>query len=152
LTDRFVYKVKKPVNFGFLDFTSLAARKQFCEEEVRLNRRLAPGVYMGVVEIKVCDGHIRLEGPGETVEYAVQMHRLPEERMLPAQLATGQVTPETMQRLARLAGVRPAEGGRAHGSVVILFLLLQALNYAMRREVAAHCRPWWCMVAQAQRR
>jgi aminoglycoside phosphotransferase family enzyme/predicted kinase len=101
-TDRFVYKLKKPVNFGFLDFTSLEARKRFCEEEARLNRRLAPGVYVGVVEVKASEGAIRLGGDGTTVEYALQMHRLPEERMLPAQLARGEVTPETMQGLARL--------------------------------------------------
>jgi aminoglycoside phosphotransferase family enzyme/predicted kinase len=99
-TDRFVYKVKKPVNFGFLDFTTLEARRFFCEEEARLNERLAPGVYLGVVPIKARDCAIHLGGSGGTVEYALQMRRLPEELMLPAQLAAGKVTPETMRRLA----------------------------------------------------
>ena len=53
-TERFVYKVKKPVDFGFLDFTTLEARKFFCGEEVRLNRRLAPEVYPGVGEAERC--------------------------------------------------------------------------------------------------
>ncbi len=101
-TERYVYKVKKPVNFGFLDFTTLEARKFFCEEEARLNRRLAPGVYLGVVSVKAADGVVHLGGIGETVEYALQMRRLPEERMLPTLLASGQVTAETMERLAGL--------------------------------------------------
>jgi aminoglycoside phosphotransferase family enzyme/predicted kinase len=101
-TERFVYKVKKPVNFGFLDFTTLDARRHFCEEEARLNRRLAPDVYEGVLEVKAVNGQIRLGGPGETVDYALQMRRLPEDRMLPALLATGKVTAETMRQLAQL--------------------------------------------------
>lgn len=101
-TDGCVYKVKKPVNFGFLDFTTLEARKHFCEEEVRLNRRLAPAVYLGVVAVTAADGVIRIGGVGEPVEYAVHMRRLPEERMLPTLLAAGTVTPDTMQRLARI--------------------------------------------------
>jgi aminoglycoside phosphotransferase family enzyme/predicted kinase len=102
LTDRFVYKIKKPVAFGFLDFTTLAARRFFCHEEVRLNRRLAPQVYLGVVDVKAEDGRIHLGGEGDTVDYAVHMRRLPEERMLPTLLAAGRVTPAMLQRLARL--------------------------------------------------
>jgi aminoglycoside phosphotransferase family enzyme/predicted kinase len=101
-TDDFVYKLKKPVNFGFLDFTTLEARKFFCAEEVRLNRRLAPEIYRGVVEVKAHDGRMRFEGHGETVDYAVQMRRLPEERMLPTLLAKGKVTLATIRQLARL--------------------------------------------------
>jgi uncharacterized protein len=101
-TERFVYKVKKPVNFGFLDFTTLEARKFFCEQEVRLNRRLAPEVYLGVVEMKAHDGRIHFGGLGDTVDYAVQMRRLPEERMLPTLLAEGQVPIATIRQLARL--------------------------------------------------
>jgi uncharacterized protein len=101
-TERFVYKVKKPVDFGFLDFTTLEARKFFCGEEARLNRRLAPEVYLGVVEVKAHTGHIRLGGPGKTIDYAVQMRRLPEDRMLPTLLAEGRVTVGTMRQLARL--------------------------------------------------
>jgi aminoglycoside phosphotransferase family enzyme len=100
-TERYVYKVKKPVDFGFLDFTSMELRKLFCDEEVRLNRRLAPEVYLGVVEVKVHEGRIRLGGSGKTIDYAVQMCRLPEERMLPTLLAEGRVSVDTMRRLAR---------------------------------------------------
>jgi hypothetical protein len=101
-TEQFVYKVKKPVNFGFLDFTTLEARRHFCEEEARLNRRLARDVYVGVLEVKATNGRIRLGGPGEIIDYALQMRRLPEDRMLPALLAAGDVTPQTMRRLAQL--------------------------------------------------
>ena len=101
-TERFVYKVKKPVNFGFLDFTTPEARRHFCEEEARLNRRLAPDVYVGVVEVKAEGGHVHLGGQGEVVDYALQMRRLPEDRMLPTLLARGDVTPETVRRLAHL--------------------------------------------------
>ena len=114
-TERFVYKVKKPVDFGFLDFTTLESRKFFCNQEVRLNRRLAPEVYLGVVEVKVHQGRIRLGGPGKTIDYAVQMRRLPEDRMLPTLLADGQVTVDTMRRLARLVAAfhARAERGRS---------------------------------------
>lgn len=101
-TECFVYKVKKPVDFGFLDFTTLKARKFFCDQEVRLNRRLAPDVYPGVVEVKAHEERIRLGGPGKTIDYAVQMRRLPEDRMLPMLLAEGRVSVATMRRLARL--------------------------------------------------
>src|SRR3954471_23857733 len=68
-----VYKVRKPVNLGFVDFTTLATRKHDCDEEVRLNRRLAPVVYRGVVPITVGDGRVRVGGEGEPVEWAVEM-------------------------------------------------------------------------------
>ena len=104
-----MYKLKKPVDFGFLDFTTLASRKLFCDEEMRLNRRLAPEVYLGVVEVKAHEGRIRLGGPGTTIDYAVEMRRLPEDRMLPTLLAEGQVTVDTMRRLARLRVYAQAE-------------------------------------------
>jgi uncharacterized protein len=75
-TERFVYKVKKPVDFGFLDFTTLESRKSFCDQEVRLNRRLAPEVYLGVAEVKAHEERIRLGEPGKTevFYYAVEFN------------------------------------------------------------------------------
>ena len=84
-----VYKVKKPVDFGFLDFTTLERRIHFCREEVRLNDRFAPGTYLGVGELRADGGRIRLDGAGERVEVAVVMRRLPAERMLDRLLAAG---------------------------------------------------------------
>jgi len=77
-----VYKIKKPVNLGFLDFTTLARRRRFCHDEVRLNRRLTHDIYLGVVEIKGSLRAPRFEGPGRAIEVAVLMRRLPAERML----------------------------------------------------------------------
>ena len=71
-----VYKIKKPVNLGFVDYTTLERRKHFCEEEVRLNRRLAPSVYLGVVPVCREGSQIRIEGHGRPVEWAVKMQRL----------------------------------------------------------------------------
>src|SRR5687768_16615516 len=72
-----VYKIKKPVAFGFLDFSTLALRERFCAAEVELNQRLAPSVYRGVVKItRDAQGRHRIGGEGEPVEHAVHMRRL----------------------------------------------------------------------------
>lgn len=99
-TPEFVYKIKKPVDFGFLDFTTLEKREHFCKEEVRLNKRLAPEIYLGVVPItKEGDGY-RMEGKGEPKEYAVKMKRLPETLMLDQMLKDDRVDPELIERAA----------------------------------------------------
>ncbi len=77
-----VYKIKKPVDFGFLDFTTLERRKHFCEEEIRLNRRLCPEIYIKVSAITIDKGRIVLEGGGDILEWAVVMHRMPEDGMM----------------------------------------------------------------------
>src|SRR6516162_6765997 len=91
LAGPFAYKIKKPVNLGFLDFSTLEKRRHFCEEEVRLNRRLAPEVYLGVVPVSRTGLAVRMEGPGAAVEWAVKMKRLPEEATLAKRLQHGQV-------------------------------------------------------------
>jgi len=78
LAGDFAYKVKKPVDFGFLDFSTLAQRERFCHREIALNSRLAPDVYLDVLPIVMCDGHARFGGPGDPIEFAVRMQRLPE--------------------------------------------------------------------------
>ncbi|MFQ5428441.1 MAG: AAA family ATPase [Thermodesulfobacteriota bacterium] len=101
LTPDFVYKVKKPVNFGFLDFTTLEKRRHYCAEEVRLNSRLAPDVYLGVVEIKEDGGRLIVEGKsGNTVEYAVKMRRLAAENILEEKIRQGTASVEDIQRVA----------------------------------------------------
>jgi hypothetical protein len=101
-----VYKIKKPVRFVFLDYSTIDKRRHFCKEEVRLNRRLAPDVYLGVVPILESEGSFMLgEGlatacSGRTVEYAVKMLRLPQERMLDSLIAEGGVGKTEMERLA----------------------------------------------------
>src|SRR5262249_31414644 len=89
LAGRHAYKVKKPVGLGFLDFTPRDSRRHFCGAEGRVTRRLAPGVYLGVVPV-VRDGNtLRFEGPGEPVEWAVKMVRLPDEASLLCRLERG---------------------------------------------------------------
>jgi len=83
LTDRYAYKMKKPVRYDILDYSTLALRQQDCEEEVRLNRRLAPDVYLGTVPLTVDpDGSVCVNGKGDVIEWLVKMRRLPAERML----------------------------------------------------------------------
>lgn len=97
----FVYKVKKPVDLGFLDFSTLEKRKHFCHMEVELNRRLCPGVYLGVEDITSSDGKLSIGGCGETVEYAVKMRELPESGFLLEKLRRGEVGEEDIRRIAR---------------------------------------------------
>lgn len=102
LAGEFVYKIKKPVYLEFLDFSTLAKRHYYCTQEVSLNRRLAKGVYIGVVPITFKGGHYYLDGPGEIVEYAVMMHRLPDERSLLQLLRHKQTDPVSIENLTRL--------------------------------------------------
>ncbi len=99
-TGSHVYKVKKPVDFGFLDFTSLEKRKYFCEQEVTLNRRLSPEIYLGVVEITQDGKRILLDGKGEVVEYAVKMKQIPEDLLMNKLLERGQVTPKMIEAIS----------------------------------------------------
>jgi aminoglycoside phosphotransferase family enzyme/predicted kinase len=113
LAGSFAYKVKKPVNLGFVDYGTSERRRHFCEEEVRLNRRLAPDVYLGVAPVVRDGDRVRLEGEGEAVEWAVKMARLPDAAALRARLERGELTAEALGELAdRLAAFHAsAEGG-----------------------------------------
>jgi aminoglycoside phosphotransferase family enzyme len=98
-----VYKVKKPIKLDFLDYSTLEQRRHFCEEEVRLNRRLAPGVYLGVVAIvRDPEGMIRVKGAGETIDHAVEMVRLPADRMMSAALDRGEIDNHQLDEIAQL--------------------------------------------------
>jgi aminoglycoside phosphotransferase family enzyme/predicted kinase len=108
-----VYKLKKPVNLGFLDFSTLEKRRHFCEEEVRLNRRLAPTVYLGVVPVTRAADGLRFEGQGEAIEWAVKMQRLPDDASLLARLERDELSPQLLALVAgRIAAFhKQAEGG-----------------------------------------
>lgn len=111
LTDEYVYKVKKEVNLGYLDYTTLENRRLFCHKEVELNRRLSPEVYLGVVPIGRDNGQIVVEGKGKAIDYAVKMRRLPQDRMMDVLLSHNGVSPEMVARVAaKLADFH----GRAH--------------------------------------
>jgi aminoglycoside phosphotransferase family enzyme/predicted kinase len=101
LAGNFAYKIKKPVQLGFLDFSTLEKRQHFCNEEVRLNRRLAPSVYLGVVPVSREGSKVALEGEGEVIEWAVKMERLPESATLQNRLVAGEVVPEMVAALGR---------------------------------------------------
>ena len=102
IAGNYVYKVKKPVDFGFLDFTTLEKRKFYCREELRLNRRLAPAVYLEVVEIgEDAGGNIVLGIPDRIVEYAVKMIKIPQDGMLKTLLHKGNVDRSIMDVIAR---------------------------------------------------
>jgi aminoglycoside phosphotransferase family enzyme/predicted kinase len=93
-------KLKKPVDFGFLDYTTLEKRRSACEAEVNLNRRLCPDIYLGVQTIRDVEGQPRLGGEGKIVDYAVLMKRLPAERMLDHMVAKDEVTEDIIDRVA----------------------------------------------------
>ncbi|HIJ89415.1 MAG: hypothetical protein OEV89_00970 [Desulfobulbaceae bacterium] len=100
LAGDFVYKIKKPVDFGFLNFTTLEKRRHFCEQELVLNRRLCPSLYLGLTTItQQEDSTFALDGPGIPVEYAVKMARMPEERMMAKVIAQGGLTREILDRI-----------------------------------------------------
>jgi aminoglycoside phosphotransferase family enzyme/predicted kinase len=101
LGDNYVYKVKKPVNLGYLDYTTLEQRLFFCQREIELNKRLCPQTYLKVVSITRDKSGIAIEGKGEVIEYAVKMRRLPEKAMLNLLLAANQATTEMLAKVAQ---------------------------------------------------
>lgn len=100
LTGEYVYKVKKPVDLGFVDFTTRDRRWFYCEEEVSLNRRISPDIYLGVVEVQEDDGEVVVGGPGRTIEHAVKMRQLPREKMLDALLVEGKASVHDVRAVA----------------------------------------------------
>jgi len=101
LTGVHAYKVKKPVNFGFLDYTALSSRRLFCNEEFRLNRMLSPDIYIRVMPITQSGGRLKLGGRGEVVDYCFEMKELPQDQIMTEQLRGGRVTFEHIDQIAR---------------------------------------------------
>ncbi len=133
LTERHAYKLKKPVRYDFLDFSTLAARRRNCGAEVRLNRRLAADVYIGVVPLTVeRDGAIRVDGKGETIDWLVKMRRLPADRMLDRVIRQDRLDPENVHELALLLA------GFYRGSAPIR-MSGQAYRHTLRESVQANC-------------
>jgi len=103
LTRNFVYKVKKAVNLGFLDFTTLEKRRFFCEKELELNKRLCRDMYLEVVPINRSNASlIKIRGEGETVEYAVKMKRMPQDKMMNKLLEEKKVDTKLIDRIAEI--------------------------------------------------
>lgn len=113
LAGPWAYKIKKPVAFSFVDFSTLEKRRYYCERELVLNRRLAPEVYRGVVPIAETGHGLELEGSGPVVEWAVKMVRLPDQATLEWQVRHGAVEPTTLTRLAERIARFHAEAERS---------------------------------------
>jgi len=102
LDGRRAYKVKKPVNFGFLDYTTLSARRFFCHEEFRLNQLLSPDIYLSVEPIIESRGRLRIGGRGNVIDYALKMVELPQQSIMTEQLKRAGVT---FQHIEEIAGI-----------------------------------------------
>ena len=87
LAGSYAYKIKKSLNLGFLDFSTLEKRHYFCKEELRLNKRLAPAIYLSVIPITGTEVHPQLAGNGCVIEYAVKMRAFPQQAQLDRVLA-----------------------------------------------------------------
>ncbi|PVX27875.1 MAG: hypothetical protein CW716_00040 [Candidatus Bathyarchaeum sp.] len=101
LTENFVYKIKKAVNFGFLDFSTLEKRRLFCEKETELNKRLCGDMYLEVVPVTKSDS-IKIGGEGEAIEYAVKMKRIPEEKIMTRLLEEGRINKTIVDKMAKI--------------------------------------------------
>lgn len=138
LAGDYAYKIKKPVDLGFLDFSTLARRRAACEEELRINRRTAPMLYEAVVGIAESPARIQSSSASEAVEYAVRMRRFSQESLLSALLPSHADMPALVDRLAwhvadfhAGAGVAAADG--EYGRADAVYRLVQQ-NFGMLRE------------------
>lgn len=102
LTDTHAFKIKKPVDFGFLDFSTVDKRRFYCNEEVRLNRRLCPDIYEGVVELRADGDGASFTGNGPILDYAVIMKRLPADRMLDRLVERGEATTGMIENVSEV--------------------------------------------------
>ncbi len=101
LTGEYVYKIKKPIDLGFVNFSTLARRKFFCEEELRLNQRTSSHLYLDIVTIGFVDGRPKI-GVQPAADYAVRMRQFPADARLDRRLEAGLVDAEDMQKTASL--------------------------------------------------
>jgi aminoglycoside phosphotransferase family enzyme len=101
LTEKYVYKMKKAVNFGFLDFSTLAKRHSNCLKELEINRRLCPTIYLEVLPITSSIG-VKVGGEGEAVEYVLKMRRLPQECIMTLLIKEGKVDKKTVDDIAKI--------------------------------------------------
>ena len=119
-----VYKLKKPINPGFLDYSTLAKRKALCREEIRINSLLSKELYLGVAEIKKHNGRITVGGKGKTIEYAVKMKQLPEKEIMTKLLAKGKVNEKIIRNIAKqMTEFHKKVGGK------------DALNYGKPKDI-----------------
>ncbi|SMC22856.1 hypothetical protein SAMN02746041_01574 [Desulfacinum hydrothermale DSM 13146] len=135
LTGEKVYKLKKPVDLGFLDYSRLEDRHRFCHEEVRLNQRLSTGVYLGVAAVRRdSNGRLSLDGPGQEVEYAVCMRQLDPSHSLEARLKAGTLVPAAMEALGRRLAAFYASAQRSRE--IDRFGMPEAITYNVQENFA----------------
>jgi len=141
LTGDIVYKIKKPVDFGFLDFSTLKKRRMYCEQEVLLNRRLAADIYLGVVAISGTDDRYSISKNLEDkdiIEYAVKMKQFPQSAQLDNKLAAGDLTVDDMDAVAKMVAdfhstTAVAEGSINYGSQDMVYHPVKE-NFELIRE------------------
>jgi len=102
LTDQYAFKLKKPVRYEFLDFTSINSRYNYCKEEVQINKPLAGDIYLDVIPLVVYNGVLQLNGEGVTIDWLVKMKRLPLEYMLHTAMSNGTVRNDWVQQAAEM--------------------------------------------------
>lgn len=102
LTGKFAYKIKKPVNFGFLDFSTLEKRKFYCEKELELNRRLSPELYLEVVRLTEKNRNIEFNGKGNIIEYALKMKQIPQKYIMASLIKEKKINKEVMVKIAEI--------------------------------------------------
>lgn len=159
LTGTLAYKIKKPLELDFIDTSTLERRRRYCEEEVRLNRRLAPELYLRVVPITRAGGTARVEGNGEAVEYAVCLKQFPADAELPVLLECDQVSLPEMIRLGEtlahfhlqapeLSGEHAPDATQRMYDTV-LANLEQLLEYTEQHRMTPELRWLWDWTRQA---
>ncbi len=153
LTGRYAYKIKKPLDLGFLDFSTLQLREQACRDELRLNTRLAPELYLDVVPLTGSASEPLVDGPGEAFEYAVKMRQFPGDQQLDRLLAAGHLEREDIvaaaRRIAAFHAAAPADPPAGLGTpqavlapVAENFRQIRARPAAGRSEVLEALESW----------
>jgi aminoglycoside phosphotransferase family enzyme/predicted kinase len=158
LTDQLVYKINRPLRLDFVDFSSPTRREASCREALRLNRRLAPRLYLGVVAVtQESDGRPRLEGTGRVIEHALKMRRFPDDALLSRVLAAGRLRPEHLDDLAAQiadfhAVVAVAPASSPYGSPQTLHQALREILDSLadggpegQHRAQVHALERWCL-------
>ena len=157
LAGSYAYKIKKPVDLGFLDYSTLEKRLRACQREVELNRRLCPTVYLGVLSLADQDGQVVVGDDGEVLDYVVWMRRLPHDLMLDQLLARGEATAAQLEavaeRLARFhASAATGPGVDEHGDPAAVAANVEQ-NFEQVRPYVGQTldEPSYALIASASR-
>jgi aminoglycoside phosphotransferase family enzyme len=142
LAGDYAYKIKKPVDLGFLDFSTLEQRHHFCEEEVRLNRRLAPALYLDVMPVTGTPEQPVLGGRGEAIEFAVRMRRFPQAAQLDRMLRAGELHASHLDAFARMvadfhAAAAVATAAMPYGEPAAIYGPVEENFHALRDALGA---------------